>query len=83
MKTRYGVNYPTVILTIWTKPKISSSICVFEIYCDKKEIFEKWSGCADSNRGPPRPKRGALPTALHPEIAVRVYTQFDKFVKKM
>ena len=25
------------------------------------------SGCADSNRGPPRPKRGALPTAPHPE----------------
>jgi hypothetical protein len=24
------------------------------------------SGCADSNRGPPRPKRGALPAALHP-----------------
>ena len=29
----------------------------------------KQSGCADSNRGPPRPKRGALPTALHPAIA--------------
>ena len=27
------------------------------------------SGCADSNRGPPRPKRGALPTALHPELS--------------
>ncbi len=26
------------------------------------------SGCADSNRGPPRPKRGALPTAPHPAI---------------
>ena len=25
------------------------------------------SGCADSNRGPTRPKRGALPTAPHPE----------------
>ena len=25
------------------------------------------SGWADLNRRPPRPKRGALPTALHPE----------------
>ena len=25
------------------------------------------SGWADSNRRPPRPKRGALPAALHPE----------------
>ena len=25
-----------------------------------------WSGCADSNRGPPGPKPGALPTAPHP-----------------
>jgi hypothetical protein len=24
------------------------------------------SGCADSNRGPPGPKPGALPTAPHP-----------------
>src|SRR5205085_4413080 len=24
------------------------------------------SGCADLNRGPPAPKAGALPTALHP-----------------
>lgn len=29
-----------------------------------------WSGCSDSNRGPRRPKRRALPTAPHP---VRVY----------
>ena len=26
-----------------------------------------WSGCGDSNSGPPRPERGALPTALHPD----------------
>jgi hypothetical protein len=28
------------------------------------------SGWADLNRRPPRPKRGALPTALHPDILV-------------
>ena len=27
----------------------------------------RWSGCPDLNRGPPRPERGALPTALHPD----------------
>ncbi|KKQ74406.1 MAG: Recombinase [Berkelbacteria bacterium GW2011_GWB1_38_5] len=32
--------------------KISKSLC--------------WSGCADSNCGPPRPKRGALPAEPHP-----------------
>ena len=31
-----------------------------------------WSGWADLNRRPPRPKRGALPAALHPELN-RVY----------
>ena len=29
-----------------------------------------WSGCADSNCGPPRPKRGALPTVLHPDNTI-------------
>jgi hypothetical protein len=27
------------------------------------------SGWADSNRRPPRPKRGALPAALHPGLS--------------
>ena len=31
-----------------------------------QEFFQ--SGWADLNRRPPRPKRGALPTALHPEV---------------
>ena len=26
-----------------------------------------WSECRDSNSGPPAPKAGALPTALHPD----------------
>ena len=30
-----------------------------------------WSGCRDSNSGPPRPERGALPTALHPDADLR------------
>ena len=38
-------------------------------------IIIKKSGCADSNRGPPRPKRGALPTALHPEKPIAKYTR--------
>ena len=29
-------------------------------------ILPFWSGWADSNRRPPRPNRGALPTAPHP-----------------
>ena len=37
---------------------------------NKKEVvitsFFYRSGWADLNRRPPRPKRGALPTALHP-----------------
>src|SRR3989442_15574920 len=31
-----------------------------------KEWLTNRSGCADLNRGPPAPKAGALPTALHP-----------------
>ncbi len=30
--------------------------------------FLSWSGCADSNCGPPAPKAGALPTAPHPAV---------------
>ena len=30
---------------------------------------EAWSGCPDSNWGPPRPKRGALPSKPHPAYA--------------
>src|SRR6266571_2591081 len=30
------------------------------------DFFLYWSGCADSNCGPPAPKAGALPTAPHP-----------------
>src|SRR5512137_2028403 len=30
------------------------------------------SGWADLNRRPPRPKRGALPTALHPDIGLSI-----------
>ena len=29
-----------------------------------------WSECGDSNPGPPAPKAGALPTALHPVIQI-------------
>lgn len=40
------------------------------IYCplppEPGVFHNKWSGWADLNRRPPRPKRGALPTALHP-----------------
>ena len=31
------------------------------------DLLKVKSGWADLNRRPPRPKRGALPTALHPE----------------
>ncbi len=34
---------------------------------DYERWFLKWSGCADSNRGPPVPHTGALPTAPHPD----------------
>ena len=29
-----------------------------------------WSGRLDSNQRPPRPERGALPTALRPDIQI-------------
>ena len=35
----------------------------------KRRLFKAfWSECGDSNPGPPAPKAGALPTALHPVI---------------
>src|SRR5690348_362802 len=34
------------------------------------ELLPHQSGCADSNRGPPGPKPGALPTAPHPAECV-------------
>ncbi len=34
--------------------------------CQKIQKCSDWSECADSNRGPRRPERRALPTALHP-----------------
>ena len=37
----------------------------------KRRFFkERWSECRDSNPGPPAPKAGALPTALHPVISL-------------
>ncbi len=37
-----------------------------------------WSGCRDSNSGPPRPERGALPTALHPDADLRELSHIGK-----
>ena len=44
------------------KTNISLDEVVLKI---KNNLQQFWSECPDSNRGPPRPKRGALPTALH------------------
>ena len=44
--------------------------------------FDRRSGCADSNRGPPRPKRGALPTALHP-VTMYEYTVLLCIISKI
>jgi hypothetical protein len=37
---------------------------------EQSRMIEGWSECADSNRGPQRPERCALPTALHPDISI-------------
>ena len=38
------------------------------------------SGCPDSNWGPPRPKRGALPSKPHPEQGVII--SFNRYVPR-
>ena len=43
------------------------------VYWD--ETFNFWSGRQDSNLRPPRPKRGALPTALRPGQKIKVPTR--------
>ena len=40
-----------------------------------------WSGCRDSNSGPPRPERGALPTALHPDADPRKLSHIGESFK--
>ena len=34
------------------------------------QFLMNWSGRLDSNQRPPRPERGALPTALRPDIQI-------------
>ncbi len=52
-----------------TSTKAESSATVRERIEGSRE--RQWSGCGDSKSGPPRPERGALPTALHPEMILR------------
>ncbi len=52
----------------------------YYILCRLCTTYYIVSGCPDSNWGPPRPKRGALPSKPHPEQGVII--SFNRYVPR-